>query len=150
MTTLLNGQQLENVPSIGSSQEESKEASESTEIQYHKGEFKSILRLVRVLTAGTEVKRYCDLVIDLCCAMQNLRLDIITYKEKATNADTPKHRSAAEVRGKNYLERYFYLITFTRYLYEQKDAKERFKESFESWVKSRPELYTLLKHIDLQ
>eukprot|EP01117_Protostelium_nocturnum_P009692 TRINITY_DN3462_c0_g1_i2.p1 TRINITY_DN3462_c0_g1~~TRINITY_DN3462_c0_g1_i2.p1 ORF type:complete len:1393 (-),score=653.00 TRINITY_DN3462_c0_g1_i2:1091-5044(-) len=121
---------------------------------YSQGEFKIILRLMRVLKGGVQWKELADHVIDQCQHMQNLRQDIIPWKEKAESSDpniSESARLAAGHRAKGYLKRYFYLIAFCAYIGEQQqlESKDRLKTSFDEWMKSHQELYSLLDSLDL-
>jgi len=113
----------------------------------YRGEYKAILREIRVLDQGVTVKKFCDDIIDICSVMQNLRQDIATLKGQAESADTLKQKNFVLKRGINYLKRYFLLIAFASYL--QSPNKQRFENSFEKWMRSHTELYSILQNADL-
>jgi predicted protein tyrosine phosphatase len=113
-----------------------------------KCEYKTIVRLTRMLNRGTEDKQFVDKVIDMCSAMQNLREAIKTEKNLA--ATDPAQRDAAIIRAGYYLKRYFYLILFASYVKEQETIPEEgYKTSFGEWFAHRPEFESLLNKNDI-
>ncbi|KAL6070801.1 Paladin [Balamuthia mandrillaris] len=125
-------------------------------IHYHRGEFKLILRLIRVLKNGKIAKDEVDYIIDSCSAMQNLRYAIKEYKLKVNKAikageqNTPTFHFSME-RGKNYLERYFYLIAFNAFLNETKEKGfQDPSHSFVTWMQDHAELNNLLQEFVLE
>ncbi|KDN52550.1 hypothetical protein K437DRAFT_272412 [Tilletiaria anomala UBC 951] len=85
-----------------------------------KGEYRSILQLVGVLTHGQLAKKLADRAIDLMEAVQNLRKAVYDAKLRLNTAEagTSKWRSLHRVYA-NYLQRYGYLIAFADYLLEK-------------------------------
>lgn len=100
--------------------------------QFQRGEYRVILGLIKALQDGPTTKAQADAIIDRAAALQNLRESIEGYKEKGTT-----NARAAE-RGKDYLYRYYKLITFNAYLREQ--APRNYEQSFTDWLKAHPEL----------
>jgi len=121
---------------------------EDVNAAYHRGEYRIILRLMRILPGGPAIKTFCDVSIDMCQHMQNLREDILGCKERAEAAKDELNREIFEVRGQNYLKRYFYLIVFTAYL-QQQFKVGKFNLKFVEWMAERPEITSLLESIDL-
>lgn len=109
--------------------------------RYQRGEYRAILSMMRLLESGPESKAEADRVIDRFSDLQNLREDILKYKNRAEGDP------AAERRGLDYLERYFKLINFNEYVREQ--APAGFQQSYEDWVKERPQLQQLLETLQL-
>jgi len=82
-------------------------------------EFKTIARLTRALADGPKVKEEVDTCIDMCSTMQNLREAVKALKTQTEAEDDPKKKEFFHERAMNYLKRYFFLILFAGYLYEQ-------------------------------
>jgi len=117
-------------------------------ISYHKGEYKIILRLVRILESGVENKWHVDMCIDRCSLIQNLRESIEGLKRIADNNSLPlETKDSAKKRGINYLIRYFFLIAFNAFLKQQQS--QGFEQKFQVWMKQRTELYSLLDQVTL-
>jgi hypothetical protein len=117
-------------------------------ISYHNGDYKIVLRLIRVISNGAEIKRRTDVSIDSCSVMQNLRHAIKEYKVKAQEAQGHGNQSLIKFnheRAIAYLDRYFYLIAFNAYLSEADTSVKGFDE----WMNERKELKSLLKEISL-
>jgi protein-tyrosine phosphatase len=114
-------------------------------------EYKTIVRVTRMLTNGTEDKQFADKVIDMCSAMQNLREAIKTLKNQEDAATDPDKKEFAHIRAVNYLKRYFHLILFASYVKEQEilPAEEAYKIPFGAWFAQRPEYETLLHKNDV-
>lgn len=53
-------------------------------------------------------------------------------------------------RALNFLERYFYLLAFCTFIEEERAKSEPFTITFKQWMKERPELRTMLSHIELR
>lgn len=114
---------------------------------YERGDYRLILSLIRNLEHGVQAKAETDAVLDRTEHIQNLRTDISRYRERSlTGADTHRQEAARE-RGKDYLQRYYSLITFNEYLKEQ--APGGFQESYEDWLQARPELTRMLDSFEL-
>lgn len=114
---------------------------------YERGDYRLILSLIRNLENGVESKAETDAVLDRTEHIQNLRTDINRYRERSlTGADSHRQEAARE-RGKDYLRRYFSLITFNEYLKEQ--APNGFQQSYEDWLQARPELSRMLDSFEL-
>ncbi len=115
--------------------------------KYDRGEYKVILSLCRVLEQGPESKEEVDKLIDKYDSLQNLRTAINEKKIKSEDPKRSKGSRKSQVKkGKEYLERYSYLIMFNSYLKEQSPG---FKKSFENWVKDNPQFDKKLKNIEL-
>lgn len=119
---------------------------EMEDIQYHKGEYKIIRRLVRVLDNGIENKEHVDHFIDRCSILQNLREAVEGNKIRAEELGDSNKKLAVLERGIHYLKRYFLLIAFNAYL----RACPEFAPPFGEWMKQRSELYSLLRNIQLE
>jgi len=117
-----------------------------------RGEYQTILRLVRLLENGVQQKETIDACIDLCSHMQNLREAIQGYVDIIrTKKDNARAVARAEVAGHNYLVRYFFLIAFNSYLHEYLASDTAAEmESFKHWLKGRQEIYSLLNGITLE
>ncbi|KAG2017712.1 hypothetical protein CC2G_007200 [Coprinopsis cinerea AmutBmut pab1-1] len=124
----------------------------SEEESYLAGEYKTILKLVGVLSHGKAAKCLTDRAIDLMQDVQNLRKAIYDYKLKveAAEKDSPKYRQLHHVTV-NYLYRYGTLIVFANYLIEmraRKDADSPFP-SFPDWLHEHREITKLLSRRSL-
>lgn len=109
--------------------------------QFQRGEYRVILGLIKALQDGPTTKAQADEIIDRASALQNLRESIEPLKDKgATNP-----RSAE--RGKDYLYRYYKLITFNAYLREQ--APRNYEQNFTDWLKAHPELNVPRESLEL-
>jgi protein-tyrosine phosphatase len=123
------------------------EEAKMVEDALNKGEYKTIMKLVRLLAGGPLVKAEVDAIIDHCSEMQNLRTAIFNLKTRAETVTNVKAQHEAHHRGVAYLVRYFYLICFNQYLQDAFDG--RFQLTFAEWLKDRPEIGALLEDIDL-
>jgi protein-tyrosine phosphatase len=133
---------------ISSSKSQTKDENISdTEDALLRGEYKLIMKLVRILNNGSEIKAEVDAMLDHCSEMQNLRTAIFNLKTRAEAIGQPKSQEEALHRGISYLIRYFYLICFNSYLSDAIDSN--FDFSFVSWLKNRPEIEKLLEDVDL-
>ncbi|KAK1398683.1 Paladin [Heracleum sosnowskyi] len=115
-----------------------------------RGEYTVIRSLIRVLEGGVEGKRQVDKVIDNCSSMQNLREAIATYRNSILRQSDEMKRAALLSFFVEYLERYYYLICFSVYLHTERAALDPGSSShcsFYEWMKSRPELYTIIQRL---
>jgi len=125
------------------------ESTESNLSGFEGGEYKVILRLIRVLRKGQERKNETDWCIDQNSQFQNLREDIYQWKVKSEDDKlSDKARQAAFVRGVGYLKRYFYLIAFTAFIMEERESGKT-DGQFTEWMRNHQELYTLLDSLDM-
>jgi len=117
------------------------------EIALLQGEYKTVLKLVGVLSKGRSAKRLADKAIDLMSAIQNLRRAIYDYKLKldATEMNSPKYNRLRTV-ALNYLHRYATLIVFANYLLEGPLQAN----SFPLWLGKRREITTILNRLELE
>jgi len=111
---------------------------------YLKGEYTVIRDLVRVIS-GASAKSRLDRAIDLCAIVTNLRESIY---EAHLRCETKPHYSIVAV---NFLERYCYLLAFTGYVEEEvkKENCLQFDQTFENWIKSRPEVVFIFENISI-
>ncbi|KAF1002509.1 uncharacterized protein LOC141701120 [Apium graveolens] len=115
-----------------------------------RGEYTVIRSLIRVLEGGVEGKRLVDKVIDKCSSMQNLREAISTYRNSVLRQSDEMKRAALLSFFVEYLERYYYLICFSVYLYTERvvlNSGSSSRCSFYEWMQSRPELYTIIQRL---
>lgn len=155
IATLLSMLYDNDLATLDQAEQMEEEKADKQTVNYINGEFKIILRLVRVLKYGLATKKYCDMCIDLCYHMQNLRQDIVEVVSKSKMAPDPHHREAAYERAIDYLKRYYMLICFTAYLHDRKEQHltqgvQPWSQTFTEWMKKHPELYSLLDSIDLE
>lgn len=113
---------------------------------YLNGEYKTILRLVGVLSHGKIAKRLCDRAIDTVDSVQNLRRAIFDYKVKlnAVDQSSSKYQSLLSIAC-SYLYRYGTLIALTNYLMERKAFRPVGQDqSFPVWLREHREITNLL------
>jgi len=119
----------------------------SEETALLKGEYKTILKIVGVLSNGRLSKRLTDRAIDVMSAIQNLRKAIYDYKLKVDAAEV---RSAKYYRLRsvayNYLHRYATLIVFANYLLEGPTSSV----PFPAWLKEHREITTIMNRLELE
>ncbi|KAH6913140.1 inositol hexakisphosphate-domain-containing protein [Coprinopsis sp. MPI-PUGE-AT-0042] len=124
----------------------------SEEEAYLAGEYKTILKLVGVLSHGKVAKRLTDRAVDLMQDVQNLRKAIYDYKVKVEGLDknTAKYRQLFNV-AVNYLYRYATLIVFANYLIEMRDRDDSSTPfpSFSDWLHEHREITQLLSRRSL-
>lgn len=84
----------------------------------------------------------------MCCAAQNLREAIASYRLRFLNERTERKRNALLDVCMQYLERYYMLIAFTSYLaHPDFDPSAPSFEPFPSFTSARPELQSILKRM---
>ncbi|KAF8340378.1 inositol hexakisphosphate-domain-containing protein [Cantharellus anzutake] len=113
---------------------------------YLNGEYKTILRLVGILSHGKIAKRLCDRAVDSVDSVQNLRRAIFDYKMKlnALDQSSSKYRSVFDIAC-NYLYRYGTLIVLTNYLIERQAHQFAGQDqSFPVWLREHREITNLL------
>ncbi len=79
--------------------------------------------------------------------MQNLRLDILTWREKAMIAESsPGQKKNSEDRALA-----FYLIVFAAFLFDQFTERDQMEDfmPFSIWISNRKEIFTLVQEISL-
>lgn len=118
-----------------------------------RGEYKVVIRLIRVIYKGRVCKILTDRAVDQCSHIQNLREAIYDTKMKHDMLErTSPERPGAFHRAFNYLARYFYLVAFTGYLLEtllaKKENPDTHPPTFVEWIRVRPELSNLLNDTD--
>ena len=74
------------------------------------------MQLIAALEDGELVKAQVDQAIDECAALQNLRTAIADCRVCAEKKAEGRSTEFWEKRGRNYLERYWWLILFNAYL----------------------------------
>lgn len=139
-TSLVNEESSEIFDSIdGPSEEEA----------YLRGEFKTILQLVGVLSHGKVAKRLTDNAIDLMQDVQNIRKAIYDYKLKvqACEKGSTKERKLRSTTV-NYLYRYGTLIVFANYLLEIRGQSTP-AVTFPEWLHKHREITKLLNRKSL-
>ncbi|KAK9808828.1 hypothetical protein WJX72_004439 [[Myrmecia] bisecta] len=120
----------------------------SREAELRSGKYGVIRSLLRALEGGATSKALLDSVIDACNAMQNLREAIAGYRVRLTHESNEDKRNALLQVCLEYLERYFYLIAYTAYLFDPSFNPQRPQQvSFGQWMKQRPELMSVLQRM---
>jgi len=116
----------------------------SEEDAYLRGEFKTILQLVGVLSHGKVAKRLTDQAVDAMQDVQNLRKAIYDYKLKceACEKGSTKQQKLMNV-AVNYLYRYGTMIVFGGYLIEAKMLNNQ-QVTFPDWLREHREITKLL------
>jgi len=135
----------------------------TSELRYRRGEFKVILRLVRVLKGGGKLKNLLDMIIDQCAIFQNLREAITEHQRLSEAAQLAANTEVAKFnfnRAHSYLERYFYLLAFAGYLSEFKGqqhlasqknpGKDTEAVTFDAYLQHHPEILALANEITLE
>ena len=120
---------------------------ELDEEKYKRGDYKVILALIKMMEKGPKTKEEVDKLIDEYGSVQNLREAVLEQKnlsEKPGNSPGGKARKVE--KGKNYLERYYYLILYNEYI---KQYGPKFEKSFEDWTKENPQHDKVLKNMEL-
>eukprot|EP00899_Mesostigma_viride_P028287 jgi/Mesvir1/8643/Mv02588-RA.1 len=111
-----------------------------------RGEYTVIRSLLRVLEGAAESRRIVDITIDRCAAMQNIREAILQYRNGVQTQTEERKRESMLRFFVEYLERYYYLIAFSSYLWSEKKG-ELPEVPFEQWMASRPEMYSILRRL---
>lgn len=123
------------------------------EAAYLNGEYKTILRLVGILSHGKIAKAICDSAIDNVDNVQNLRTTIFDYKIKVDalgETSSPKYRQLFDISC-NYLYRYGALIVLANYLIERRGLRLEAKDlSFPQWLQEHREITNLLSRRSLE
>jgi len=117
---------------------------------YLHGGYKTILKLVGVLSHGKAAKRLTDQAIDLMQDVQNLRKAI--YDNKVKSEACEKGSAKGQKLFKltvNYLYRYGTLIAFANYLIEMQETKVS-DVTFPDWLKEHREITNLLARRSLE
>lgn len=109
-------------------------------------EYGVILSLVRVLSRGKTAKKWADLVIDRCGAVENIRLKISESIMRAEKSRTTKRAAEFVERGLINLRRYFTMVLAAAYEISVSETQEP-DQTFSSWYYSRPELKTIFNEI---
>ncbi len=117
------------------------------EADFKNGEYKLVSSLIRMMEKGPQSKEEVDKLIDKYDAVQNLREAILESREKGQDPNRPaESREEYTERGKQYLERYFYLILFNEYTKQQQPG---YGKSFEDWTKENPQYNSMLNNLEL-
>ncbi|XP_010035529.2 paladin isoform X2 [Eucalyptus grandis] len=119
----------------------------NSEEAIRRGEYAVIRSLIRVLEGGVEGKRQVDKVIDKCASMQNLREAIATNRNNILRQPDEMKREATLSTFVEYLERYYYLICFAKYIHSERESlcsSSLGRCTFAEWMKARPELYSII------
>ncbi|WRT69446.1 uncharacterized protein IL334_006432 [Kwoniella shivajii] len=114
--------------------------------QYLKGEYKTILQLVTVMSHGKEAKKITDRAINVMEGVQNLRKAVYDFKLQvdATEPGSSKYK-AQSTRAINYLYRYGALIVLANFLLEIKEQGIPLKDAdFPAWFEQHREIRSIL------
>ncbi|TPX51665.1 hypothetical protein SeMB42_g01840 [Synchytrium endobioticum] len=103
------------------------------------GNYQVVLQLASVLQQGARIKRLLDEIINECDVMINLREVILMHR--VTYAATGDAKYLEKALG--CLERYFFLIAFASYVFE--NSEDGFKMAFSNWLSARPEIFRMLE-----
>ena len=117
----------------------------STDAALRRGDYGVVRSLLRVLDGGKQAKDRVDEAIDRCAHMQNLREAILAYRRAISKEVNETRREAALLRGAEYLERYYVLVSFGAYL--QSPSFVPGVSSFAAWMHERPELQSILRRM---
>ena len=114
------------------------------------GDFRCIRELVNMLERGKEAKALADACCKACAHAQHLVEAIMACDVSAKVAPASSHRNPDfwRARGRNYLERYCYLVLFAAYALEH--ASSGYAASFSEWAHHRWQLKRVLKHMTLE
>ena len=111
------------------------------------GLFLSLLvDVMRVVRHGLEVKGVVDSYIDQCSGYFNLRESIEEAAIHAEEATDEQMRHRHIERGVHSLQRYLKLVIFQAYLDSNPPNTLRDLETFETFVKNRPGMFTASSH----
>ncbi|KAH0902920.1 hypothetical protein HID58_042423 [Brassica napus] len=93
---------------------------------------------------GVESREALDAVIDRCSAVQNIREAVLHYRKVFNQQHVePRLRNAALKRSAEYLERYFWLITFAAYIGSENLDVAVVKGGYKNWLHEKPEVQAL-------
>ncbi|KAG5415110.1 hypothetical protein IGI04_002677 [Brassica rapa subsp. trilocularis] len=93
---------------------------------------------------GVESREALDAVIDRCSAVQNIREAVLHYRKVFNQQHVePRLRNAALKRSAEYLERYFWLITFAAYIGSENLDVAFVKGGYKNWLHEKPEVQAL-------
>ena len=93
---------------------------------------------------GVESREALDAVIDRCSAVQNIREAVLHYRKVFNQQHfEPRLRNAALKRSAEYLERYFWLITFAAYIGSENLDVAVVKGGYKNWLHEKPEVQAL-------
>uniref|UniRef100_M4FCR7 FBD domain-containing protein n=1 Tax=Brassica campestris TaxID=3711 RepID=M4FCR7_BRACM len=93
---------------------------------------------------GVESREALDAVIDRCSAVQNIREAVLHYRKVFNQQHVePRLRNAALKRSAEYLERYFWLITFAAYIGSKNLDVAFVKGGYKNWLHEKPEVQAL-------
>ncbi|XP_058738433.1 uncharacterized protein LOC131610490 [Vicia villosa] len=132
-------------PDTSAVTEENLHSRASNETALRMGDYRDILNLTRVLAHGPQSKADVDIVIERCAGAGHIRDDILYYNRefgKLTDVDDEERAYLMDM-GIKALRRYFFLITFTSYLYCTSPADTEFA----GWMDARPELDHLCNNL---
>mgnify|MGYP002822473743 FL=1 len=103
-----------------------------------------------MLERGKEAKALADACCKACAHAQHLVEAIMACDVSAKVAPASSHRNPDfwRARGRNYLERYCYLVLFAAYALEH--ASSGYAASFSEWAHHRWQLKRVLKHMTLE
>eukprot|EP01127_Copromyxa_protea_P012851 TRINITY_DN3384_c0_g1_i1.p1 TRINITY_DN3384_c0_g1~~TRINITY_DN3384_c0_g1_i1.p1 ORF type:complete len:1219 (+),score=262.85 TRINITY_DN3384_c0_g1_i1:14-3670(+) len=113
-----------------------------------KGEVKIILSLLRTFEHSSRIKKLVDDVIDESSAIQNIRDAILAEKMASDMATDVKKKKEHLQTALHFLQRYFYLIVFCKYLHDFKMKKINRHLKFAEWLQTREEIRTLASHLN--
>uniref|UniRef100_A0A4W4HTD2 Paladin n=1 Tax=Electrophorus electricus TaxID=8005 RepID=A0A4W4HTD2_ELEEL len=122
--------------------------------KYTKGEFEVVMKLVRLLPDGHQMKREVDAALDSVSETMtpmhyHLREIIISTCRQVKSSKTEQESRALLLRSLQYLERYIYLILFNTYLHLEKTSS--WTRPFSVWmqeVAARAGIYDLLNQLE--
>lgn len=103
------------------------------------GHYLIISRLQSLIPRGKLSKSILDSVVNSCDSIINLREEVLIHRVKYSHTGD----MASIRRSINALERYFLLVAFSGYVLDS--AKSSFTMKFTSWIKSRQEVWHMLK-----
>ncbi|XP_030628566.1 phosphatase domain containing paladin 1b [Chanos chanos] len=121
--------------------------------KYTKGEFEVVMRVVRLLPDGLRIKKEVDMALDIVSETMtpmhyHLREIIICSYRQIKTAKTGAESQWLELRSRQYLERYLYLILFNSYLHLEK--KDSWRRPFSVWmlqVAAKAGIYAILNQL---
>ncbi|XP_077999424.1 paladin-like [Glandiceps talaboti] len=122
--------------------------------EYTKGEFACVLRLVRRLPNGSQLKREVDFILDKCSETMtpmhyHAREVIFSTYNKIKAAKTEEDGILYQRQSILYLERYIYLILFNTYLHMER--MDNWEKPFTQWMEEfgrKVRVYEVLDNLD--